>query len=1174
MPAQLEDLSPGALVHGVVAGQAVAAVAVEWHGHSAVTLTYRTGEGDVAQRLVYRSDEAALGIEGGDGGWKFDADGQLFRLAAEAHRLRLAHLFDPRLAVHLSLLEPLPHQIQAVYGELLPRQPLRFALCDDPGAGKTIMAGLYIKELVLRGDLRRCLIVAPGGLVSQWQDELADRFGLAFTILTRDLVEASRTADPFAEHDLLIARLDHLSRNDDLVERLGHSEWDLVVVDEAHRMSAQFFGNELKETRRYRLGKVLGHVARHLLLMTATPHAGKEEDFQLFLALLDPDRFEGRPRPGASPRPVDVSDLLRRMVKERLLRFDGRPLFPERRATTVTYPLSAVEASLYTQVTDYVTEEMNRADRLSAEGEGRRGNRVGFAVTVLQRRLASSPEAIYQSLRRRRLRLEERRDTERSAGRGAALIADLGPDVDEDDLEDLDLDDQDASEVEAIEEELVDQATSARTLAELELEITTLVRLEALADRARHSGEDRKWTELVALLSDQPEMVEPASGERRKLIVFTEHRDTLNHLVERLRSFLGRPEAVVAIHGGVHRDERRRIQETFTQDKGCTILVATDAAGEGINLQRAHLLVNYDLPWNPNRIEQRFGRVHRIGQTEVCHMWNLVAADTREGLVYVRLLEKLEQQRRALGGQVFDVLGAALPGRALRDLLVEAIRYGDRPEVRARLDAVVDATIGDGLAELVAEHALAADVLDQAGVERIRQDMLEAEARRLQPHYVRSWFSDAFERLGGRLAEREPGRFEVTRVPPVVQQRGRTVGTTPVLPRYERVTFDKLLARQEGRPPAELVAPGHPLLDAVLDATLERHADLLRRGTVLVDEADTGQVPRVLVFLDHSVADGHTAAGGGPRVVSRRFEYAEVAPGGTVGTARYAPYLDHRPATDEERDLLGDLLAGTWLAGDVERRALDHAITDAVPAHLAEVRTRTDARVRKVRAAVRERLTREIAYWDTRAAELRAQADGGRQPRMNPDRAQARADELAVRLRARMTDLDRDQQLSALPPTLAGGALVVPAGLLATLGGESGAPPPFALDTTVVERRAVDAVLAAETRLGRHPVEQHHSNPGFDVRSEAPDGETLFLEVKGRIAGADTFVVTRNEILHGLNVPDVWVLALVEVSPDEPGHDRVRYLRRPFGDDVHLPFETTAAVLQWRSYWDRGGEPS
>ncbi|HUP68922.1 MAG TPA: helicase-related protein [Acidimicrobiales bacterium] len=1163
MTARLEDLTPGAPVRGLVPGEPVTVVAVEWHGDAVVTLTYRRTSGEVGSELVYRADEARLDLDGTGEAWAFDADGALFRLAAEARRIRLAHLFDPRLAVHLSLLEPLPHQIQAVYGAMLPRHPLRFALCDDPGAGKTIMAGLYIKELLLRGDLRRCLIVAPGGLVAQWQDELSERFGLAFAILTRDMIEASATADPFVEHNLLIARLDHLSRNDDLVERLRRTEWDLAVVDEAHRMSAHRFGGEVKETRRYRLGKALAQVARHFLLMTATPHDGKDEDFHLFLALLDPDRFEGRPTGETAP---DVSDLLRRMVKERLLRFDGRPLFPERRATTVTYPLSEGEAELYARVTDYVREEMNLADRLAAEGEGRRGNRVGFAATVLQRRLASSPEAIYQSLSRRRGRLSERLDLERAGAPAATTtLADRGPEVDEDDLEDLDGD-----EIEALEQAVVDDATAARTLAELEIEIATLGRLEALADSVRRSGTDRKWTELVGLL-DGPEMVEE-SGTRRKLIVFTEHRDTLNHLVGRLRTWFGRPGAVVAIHGGVRREERRRLQEVFTQDKDCVVMVATDAAGEGINLQRAHLLVNYDLPWNPNRIEQRFGRVHRIGQQHVCHLWNLVAEDTREGQVYARLLTKLEEQRKALGGQVWDVLGVALPGRALRDLLIEAIRYGDRPDVRARLDAVVDAAVGEGLADLVAEQALAADALDLADVERIRRDLLEAEARRLQPHYVRAWFADAFGRLGGRMAEREAGRFEVTRVPEPV--RNAAIAGAVVLPTYERVTFDKERARPEGAVPADLLAPGHPLLEAVLGLTLDQLGPLLRRGTVLVDDTDAGDAPRVLVFFEHAVTDGHETPGG-RRVVSRRFEFVELRPDGTASSAGYAPYLDHRPATAEESALVGKVLADPWLASGVEAAVFAHAVEVAVPAHLAEVRSRTLARVAKVRAAVRDRLTKQIAYWDARAEELRGQADAGRQPRMNPDRAQARADDLAGRLAARMIELDREEQLAALPPVVVGAALVVPAGLLARLGGQPPEPPPaFALERKLVEQRAVDAVVAAEEALGYDVTVMAPNNPGFDLRSEGQNGELRFVEVKGRIAGADQFMVTRNEILRALNVPHAWLLALVEVSPEGPAGDRVRYLRQPFGATVHLPFDTTATVLSWPDYWDRGEAPS
>lgn len=294
MSAKLEDLTPGARVRGVLPDRAVTVVAQEWHGTQALTLTYRDDQGRPGHEILYRSDEARLEIEDEGRAWSFDADGRLFRLASEALRIRLAHLFDPYLAIHTSNLEPLPHQIRAVYGDMLPRQPLRFLLADDPGAGKTIMAGLLIKELMIRGDVRRCMVVAPGSLVEQWQDELGMKLGLEFEIVTRETIEASRSGNPFAERNLVICRLDQLSRNDDVQARLEQTDWDLVVVDEAHKMSAHFYGVEVKETKRYRLGRLLGAIARHYLLMTATPHSGKAEDFQLFMALLDQDRFEGK----------------------------------------------------------------------------------------------------------------------------------------------------------------------------------------------------------------------------------------------------------------------------------------------------------------------------------------------------------------------------------------------------------------------------------------------------------------------------------------------------------------------------------------------------------------------------------------------------------------------------------------------------------------------------------------------------------------------------------------------------------------------------------------------------------------------------------------------------------------------------------------------------------------
>ena len=628
--AKLEKITVGSTVKGVIGNELVSIVAVQWYGSNVLEITYKDSRGVPGTQLLYRESEAGLEVLSNNLPWSFDADGAQMKLASEAYRISLAHLFDPYLAVHTSSVEPLPHQISAVYQEMLPKLPLRYVLADDPGAGKTIMTGLFIKELIARGDLKRCLIVSPGSLAEQWQDELYSKFHLRFEILTNDRMESAVSGNVFTEVDRCICRLDKLARNEELQEKLKVSEWDLIVCDEAHKMSATIWGGEVKYTKRFQLGRLLSNITRNFLLLTATPHNGKEDDFHLFLSLVDPDRF-------------DVSDVMRRLVKEELLKFDGKPLFPERIAYTVNYDLSPQEAQLYQAVTEYVQEEFNRADNLNNE----RKTTVGFALTILQRRLASSPEAIYQSLRRRRERLEHRLAEEKMGKRAAEYTSNLD-DYDDDDLP--------ADEQEEMEEKVVDHASAAATIAELEAEIRTLKKLEKMANDVRVSGIDRKWEELSRLLQNNSAMFGD-EGQQEKLIIFTEHKDTLNYLTDKIRSLLGNPESVVTIHGGMLRDERRKVEQLFKQDVGVRVLIATDAAGEGINLQRAHLMINYDLPWNPNRLEQRFGRIHRIGQTEVCHLWNLVATETREGFVFQRLFAKLEEERQALGGKVFDILG-------------------------------------------------------------------------------------------------------------------------------------------------------------------------------------------------------------------------------------------------------------------------------------------------------------------------------------------------------------------------------------------------------------------------------------------------------------------------------------------------------------------------------------
>lgn len=1138
--ARLEDITVGCSVLGINGDEPVNIVAVQWYGSNVIEITYKNSRGVPDVRLLYRDDEAEISVQDNHLPWSFDADGEQLRLVSEAYRISLAHLFDPYLAVHTSSVEPLPHQISAVYQEMLPKLPLRYVLADDPGAGKTIMTGLFIKELIVRGDLKRCLIVSPGSLAEQWQDELFSKFHLRFEILTNDRIESAASGNIFSEVDFCICRLDKLARNESIQEKLKVTEWDLIVCDEAHKMSATVWGGEVKYTKRFLLGRLLSNITRNFLLLTATPHNGKEEDFHLFLSLVDPDRFEGTH--GNSQQAIDVSDVMRRLVKEELLKFDGTPLFPERIAYTVNYDLSPEESKLYAAVTEYVQEEFNRADKLNNE----RKTMVGFALTILQRRLASSPEAIYQSLRRRRERLEHRLAEERLGKRAAEYSIDF---------DEMDDDDLSAEETEKMEETVVDHASAAATIAELEAEIRTLKRLEQMANRVRVSGVDRKWDELSHLLQDNEAMF-GENGNREKLIIFTEHKDTLKYLTEKIRSLLGSDESVVTIHGGMIRDERRKVEELFKQDIGVRILIATDAAGEGINLQRAHLMINYDLPWNPNRLEQRFGRIHRIGQTEVCHLWNLVAQETREGFVFQRLFAKLEEERQALGGKVFDILGkVTFENKSLRELLIEAVRYGNDPKVRNRLNEVVDYSMNSQeLKKLLNERALTDDVMDIGVVHAIKEDMERIEAHKLQPHFIEAFFIEAFQSVGGKIRKREKGRYEITSVPYAVRNRDMQIGFGEhVLNRYERICFDKEFRNIQGKPQAEMVCPGHPLLEATIDLIRERNVDVMKRGAIFIDENDYSQDARLLFYIEDAVQDGILLKNGNRRTISKHIYFVEIKEDGTASNAGYAPYLDYRAAEESEAKAVRKWMQSqAWLCTGVENLAKSYAIEHLIPEHFSAVKKRKEVMLDKTAKAVKDRMTAEIQYWDYRAADLQQkEAAGKTNAKLNSKLAARRAETLEARMQARLAEIEKERRISPMPPVITGGALIISKGLLHQLIGTENVNTFSQGDRQSIEYAAMNAVIEIERSLGYRPKDVSAAKCGYDVESFIPESmrqrmeeyALRFIEVKGRKKGATTVTVSKNEILTALNKPEEFILAIVEIDGLQT---HAIYLKHPF----------------------------
>ena len=670
----------------------------------------------------------------------------------------------------------------------------------------------------------------------------------------------------------------------------------------------------------------------------------------------------------------------------------------------------------------------------------------------------------------------------------------------------------------------------------------------------------------------------PTPSPHQKLVIFTEHRDTLNYLETRITTLLGRKEAVVIIHGGMGREERMKAQESFKHDPEVQVLLATDAAGEGINLQRAHLMVNYDLPWNPNRLEQRFGRIHRIGQTEVCHLWNLVAEETREGDVYRKLLEKLEQARQALGGQVFDVLGKLqFEGKPLRDLLIEAIRYGDQPEVRARLTTVLEHALDRGqLQDLLEERALAHDAMDASRVHRIREDMERAEARRLQPHYIESFFLEAFQRLGGTAKQREPRRYEITHVPAPVRNRDRLIGIgEPVLPRYERIAFEKSLVAPQGQPLAAFVCPGHPLLDSVIDLTLERHRDLLqarrRAGgrarhrhaaarALLPRTCDPGREPHT-----HGRAPRRLQADALRRTRRRRHHAPRAlralsrlpaAGRGRAGCRRdprsARVCLDHPRAGAEGAGLRrGPRRAGAPGGGPRSQARADRQDRGGGegPAHQGDHLLGPPRRATQAPGAGRQA---------QRPAQL------GRGPQAGRPAAGAAA-EAAGGTEARSPDLAAAAGGAGRP---AGGADGLARGHDGTGDSRCRRRPPT--------RRPAPPGLAPSS--WRSSAASASSRPTASSRSSATTSRAASpapascASSRSRAASPvrPTITVTRNEILYSLNKPDDFILAIVEFLDDD--RHRVHYLRQPFQREPD--FGVTSVNYDFAELLARAEEPT
>ncbi len=980
-------------------------------------------------------------------------------LGLEARRYRFASLYDPLLAMNTSKVDPLPHQIEAVYGYVLRLPRIRFLIADDPGAGKTIMAGLIIKELKLRHLAHRILIVVPGHLRDQWRREMKERFEETFVIVDRGTMDALYGENPWEREAQIITSLD-FAKQEDILRSLASAHFDLVVVDEAHKMSAYRYGNKLEKTARYRLGEVLSRISTHLLFLTATPHKGDPENFRLFLDLLEPGFFATPEMVEASIRHQDNPLFIRR-VKEDMRDFEGHPLFLPRHVETKPFELgveSPQEKELYNALSRYVQEQYNKA--LTRD---RRRN-VAFALVILQRRLASSTYALYRSLQRRKRRLEELLQgvTERP-------LTSLGR-VDLEAVEDM-------AEAERWEQEEVWETLSvAENRRQLEREIRTLETLIRQAAAIIQRGDEVKLRHLREALAELNRRF-PAE----KVLIFTESRDTLEYLARRIGEW---GYSVCTIHGGMRLEERVRMEGVFKNE--AQVMVATEAAGEGINLQFCHLMINYDIPWNPNRLEQRMGRIHRYGQNKEVFVFNLVARDTREGRVLTRLFEKLEEIRRALGSdKVFDVLGDLFYGKDLAQLMLEAAASArDIDDILAELEVRVDEEYLARVRERLGE-SLATRYIDYT---RIREMAGRAKEHRLIPEYTEAFFKKALEAAGGGWRERADGFLAVDRLPPVLRRIGEEEGLKkrygPLQRRYPMVTFDKDVAFRH--PEAEFVSFGHPLFEAVLTWVEREMAAALRQGALFTDP--DGLLDGVVLFYEGEVQDGL---------------------GQVAGRRLFALYADRR--TGEVRPvnpaMLWDLAEGgkppDGPPPDLEalkRRAMG-TLLPTLERYRDELREERERQARiKERYGV-ESLEHLILRLDgdlIRLYDRRERGENVDLPIRNKEEQKRGYEEALEELRQ---TLEKERSLTMGMPRFVGAVRVVP-----DRAGEV-----TMAESPDVERIGMEVTMAYERAQGREPEDVSAENLGFDIRSTDPTtGGRRYIEVKAR-SGVGPVALTQNE---------------------------------------------------------------
>ena len=1053
-------------------------------------------------------------------------DPEEFFLNVEANRIRLAHQFDPMLAVSVSQVDPLPHQMEAVYHHALQMPRMRFLIADDAGAGKTIMAGLILKEMQQRGLVERVLVVAPGHLKYQWQREMSERFNTPFRLVDRQVVRAHWGENVWREIPRAIASIDFL-KQEDIKSTLRSSRWDLIIADEAHKMSAYEYdtkdGTKIDKTERYKVGEVLSGQSEHMLFLSATPHKGDEAHFRLFLDLLRPGFFAKQELLEESVERGENPLFIRRL-KEDMKTFDGEPIFPPRHVQTAAFRLTQPEMRLYNKVTTYIREYYDQA---------KEERHIAFAMVILQRRLTSSVHAILSSLKRRRKKLEEYLQYPKKIEQQWQEYKEVA-EMTESEIEDLPEEKRDEVE------QKLEEMTIASNIDEVRREVDQLKELIQQAEQVREMEVESKLQKL------RNDILSQLNG--RKLLIFTEHKDTLWYLEEKLKEW---GYAVSLIHGGMHLDARIEAEREFKHET--QILVATEAAGEGINLQFCSLMVNYDIPWNPNRLEQRMGRIHRYGQKREVYIWNMIAEDTREGQILDKLFTKLERMRNALGtDRVFDIIGEVIPETNLTDLLKDAIFNQRRmEEIEFEIEQVDEETTRQTL-DRVFMSSLATEHIDYTG---LIEEQLEAKENRLVPEYVQDYFLRGFEYVGGTYTALDPG-YRIDSVPYELRRYNQDQDFKnqygEVNRTYRRITFDKEVASRDNN--FEFVAPGHPLLEALNERVLHEIGDDQTQHAVFSDPVDGRE--GALWFVEGVVRDGTGAEAG------RRVFAVLQGTEGELQTINPAVLWDLETAPEAKvPDFVEELVR--------DRDAIEgYLMRDVLFPYREEIadRRKRDAEIkekyglRSLDYLISESNDKLLEYEQREAA-----GEEVRLPKQNEGRKRERLLERKERLKK---EIRLERNVTVEEPRILGVAALVPHA--ETIEYETEAPVSLASDSGTdrgydVDHR--DEIEAVGMRVATEYEEAHgwqvedvseKDHGGFDLRSmrfSEEDGSleaTRYIEVKAR-AHTGKIRITSNEWKRARQFGDeYWLYVVTQAATDEPDLTRIQNPAERFreGQDI------------------------